>query len=108
MMTSTHPTSVRTTFVVDALKIVVAEDSSYSPILVESEFWHMMNQPNLLVGVSIEDEARLVYAISAHTEEVVRNPYHTKAPLSYARQRSPRFRSLSVVKVVKALKWNSV
>ena len=66
--------------VVDALKLVVSEDPSYSPLLIESEFWHMMNEPNLLIGVSIEDEARLVYAISAHTEEVVRNPYHTKHP----------------------------
>ena len=66
--------------VVDALKEIAKEDSSYAPLLIESEFWHMMNGPNLLVGVSIEDEARLVYAISAHTEEVVRNPYHTKHP----------------------------
>ena len=40
----------------------------------------MMEDPNLMIGLSEEDEALLVYALSAHTKEVERNPYHLNHP----------------------------
>jgi LmbE family N-acetylglucosaminyl deacetylase len=48
--------------------------------LVETEFWGQMESPNLLVEYSVPDVADLVAAISFHTGEVQRNPYHLRLP----------------------------
>ena len=64
---------------VDALTQI--EDKTWKPLVIETEFWHMMNKPNLMVGITKEDEAKLVYAISAHKGEVERNPYHLMHPI---------------------------
>lgn len=66
--------------VTDALQLAMNEDSKFSTDIFESEFWQMMDEPNLLIGLSEEDEALLVYALAAHTEEVQRNPYHINHP----------------------------
>ena len=66
--------------VIDALKELSKEDASYKTIVFESEFWGIMETPNLLIGITAADEARLIYSVSAHTGEVERNPYHIKHP----------------------------
>ncbi|MCM8531867.1 MAG: PIG-L family deacetylase [Lentisphaeraceae bacterium] len=66
--------------VMDAINQVQKSSPSWTPIIFETEFWHMMEQPNLLVAISDEDEAKLIYALSAHTGEVERNPYHVNHP----------------------------
>ncbi|MGO8787485.1 MAG: PIG-L deacetylase family protein [Terriglobia bacterium] len=45
---------------------------------VETEFWHQNPLPNLMVGVSPEDEAILIMATAEHGDEVRRNPYHLR------------------------------
>ena len=64
----------------DALKAASDEDPSFRAIVIETEFWQMMDNPNLMVGLTHEDEAELIFALSAHTEEVERNPYHINHP----------------------------
>jgi LmbE family N-acetylglucosaminyl deacetylase len=49
-------------------------------LLVQTEFWRPMKQPNLMVELSAEDLAALVEALSLHTGEVARNPYHLMLP----------------------------
>jgi LmbE family N-acetylglucosaminyl deacetylase len=66
--------------VVDAIQSIISTDASFKISIIETEFWHMMEKPNLMIGLSEEDEALLVYALSAHTEEVERNPYHINHP----------------------------
>jgi len=46
----------------------------------ETEFWHQNPIPNLMVGVSPEDEAILIMATAEHGGEVRRNPYHLRHP----------------------------
>ena len=66
--------------VMDAIKKVQINTPSWQPVIFETEFWHMMEKPNLMVAVSEEDEAKLIFALSAHTGEVERNPYHVNHP----------------------------
>lgn len=49
-------------------------------LLVESEFWHPLAAPNLMVGISPADAAALITALSCHQGEVQRNPYHLRQP----------------------------
>jgi LmbE family N-acetylglucosaminyl deacetylase len=48
--------------------------------LFETEFWHPNSRPNLMVGVSPDDEAILIMATAEHGGEVRRNPYHLRHP----------------------------
>lgn len=48
--------------------------------LVETEFWHPMENPNILIESSPEDVAELVTALSFHLGEIERNPYHLALP----------------------------
>lgn len=65
---------------VDALALVAKINPSWQPWVVETEFWHMLEFPNLFLGVKPEDEALLLYALSAHRGELERNPYHIYHP----------------------------
>jgi len=49
-------------------------------LLVQTEFWRPMKQPNLMVELSVENVTALVEALSLHTGEVARNPYHLMLP----------------------------
>lgn len=63
--------------VMDALKTLPANFQCH---LVETEFWGQMTSPNLLVESGVEDVADLLAALSFHTGEVRRNPYHLRLP----------------------------
>ena len=66
--------------VVDALGDYL-ERTGRGPLpLFETEFWHQNSRPNLMVGVSPEDEATLIMATAEHGGEVRRNPYHLRHP----------------------------
>ena len=75
--------------VMDALKMLDLEAGRPRPatsspqeplILVETEFWSPMAEPNLMVEISPRDLADLVAALSCHAGEVRRNPYHLRLP----------------------------
>ena len=66
--------------VMDALEAASNEVPEIKTVVLESEFWQMMDKPNLMIGLSHDDEAQLIYALSAHTGEVERNPYHINHP----------------------------
>ena len=71
-----HPTHVGTHFLVmDAL---AALPRNFSCFVVETEFWGAMETPNLMVESSERDVADLVTALSCHSGEVRRNPYHLR------------------------------
>ncbi len=52
----------------------------FSCLVVETEFWGAMDDPNLMVEADAQTVADLVAATSLHTEEVARNPYHLLLP----------------------------
>ena len=64
----------------DALAVVQKESPDWTPIVFQTEFWHAMETPNLMVGITPEDEAVMIFALAAHTGEVERNPYHVTHP----------------------------
>lgn len=47
---------------------------------VETEYWRPMAAPNLLVGLTSVDLARLLAALACHRGEIARNPYHLTQP----------------------------
>ncbi len=51
-----------------------------TPAIYLTEFWHPMENPNLLVEVPPTDLACLIEALACHTGEVARNPYHRTLP----------------------------
>jgi LmbE family N-acetylglucosaminyl deacetylase len=62
---------------VDAL---AATGEPSNPLVVETEFWGAMTDPNLMVESSVEDVAALAAATAFHVGEVERNPYHLRLP----------------------------
>lgn len=71
-------THIGTHFLVtDALKTL---PSSFETILVETEFWGAIYNPNLMVELAAADLADLLAALSFHVGEVQRNPYHLSLP----------------------------
>ncbi len=63
--------------VMDALKEMPDDFSCH---IVETEFWGAMENPNLMVEGDAQSVADLVAALSLHTGEVARNPYHLLLP----------------------------
>jgi N-acetylglucosamine malate deacetylase 1 len=49
-------------------------------LLLETEYWHPMEKPNLMVGITSPDVAALIMAVAEHGGEVRRNPYHLRHP----------------------------
>lgn len=73
-----NSTHVGTHFLIkDALKIL---PSSFTPVLIETEFWGQMPSPNVMIELSAEDVADLLAALSFHAGELQRNPYHLRMP----------------------------
>ena len=69
-----NKTHIGTAYLVkDALKLAA---SSWNGIVIETELWQAMETPNLLSEISPEILAAMMGALSCHTKEVERNPYH--------------------------------
>jgi LmbE family N-acetylglucosaminyl deacetylase len=49
-------------------------------LLLETEYWHPMEKPNLMVGITSANVAILIMAVAEHGGEVRRNPYHLRHP----------------------------
>ena len=52
----------------------------FTCLVVETQFWGAMDDPNLLVEGDTQNVADLVAATSLHVGEVARNPYHLLLP----------------------------
>lgn len=64
----------------EALEAYVKKSGRAPVPLFETEFWHQMFAPNLMVGVSAETVATQLMATAEHGGEVSRNPYHLRFP----------------------------
>jgi LmbE family N-acetylglucosaminyl deacetylase len=49
-------------------------------LLAETEYWHPLSDPNLLLGLAPATIARLITALLCHQGEIGRNPYHLSLP----------------------------
>ncbi|MFA7158256.1 MAG: PIG-L family deacetylase [Kiritimatiellia bacterium] len=78
-----HENDMNTTHMGTALLVADALRSlpeSFCCWVCATEFWAPMNDPNLMVEISVADLADLVAALSFHVGEVKRNPYHLRLP----------------------------
>jgi len=66
--------------VTEALDVHLTRRSETSVVFVETEFWHEMAEPNLMVAVSPELTAVQLVAAAEHGGEMTRNPYHLLHP----------------------------
>jgi LmbE family N-acetylglucosaminyl deacetylase len=73
-----NTTHVGTFFLVSDALLKMPE--SFCCWVCATEFWAPMNDPNLMVEISVADLADLVAALSFHVGEVSRNPYHLRLP----------------------------
>jgi LmbE family N-acetylglucosaminyl deacetylase len=76
-----HPTHIGTHhLVLDALRSHMGVWCKPSVMLIETEYWRELRNPNLMVGLSPDMEAILVMATAEHGGEIARNPYHISHP----------------------------
>ncbi len=66
--------------VVEALANHIEQQNRGPILLIETEFWHQIERPNLMLGLTPELVARQMVAIGEHGEEMARNPYHLLHP----------------------------
>lgn len=75
-----HPTHMAVHHLSMAAARQHSRSTNRSLLLAETEFWHPMKNPNLLLGLSPEIIARIIAALVCHQGEVSRNPYHLSLP----------------------------
>ena len=63
-----------------ALNQFLAQGGHRAVLWVQTEFWHPMLFPNLLIPYSREQVIRMGEALLQHAQEVARNPYHLRLP----------------------------
>ncbi|MBU0730632.1 MAG: PIG-L family deacetylase [Proteobacteria bacterium] len=74
-----HKTHIATNQLVrDALMAHTA--SGKQILVVETEFWHPLYEPNLLVEAAPENVARMCAALACHETEMQRHPFHLFLP----------------------------
>lgn len=73
-----HPTHCGTGLLVAEALQKMPHD--FSCILAETEYWHPMESPNLMVELDERTVGDLVTALSFHKGEVSRNPFHLTFP----------------------------
>jgi LmbE family N-acetylglucosaminyl deacetylase len=75
-----HPAHCATNQLLTAALTLASRQQAQPLRAVETEYWRPMARPNLLVGVSPGDVARLIAAVACHQGEIERNPYHLTLP----------------------------
>jgi N-acetylglucosamine malate deacetylase 1 len=66
--------------VTEALDAHLSGRGDASVVFIETEFWHEMAEPNLMVAVAPELAAIQLVAAAEHGGEMMRNPYHLLHP----------------------------
>jgi LmbE family N-acetylglucosaminyl deacetylase len=66
--------------VMDTLRKYLTPTKRPPVMLAETEFWHPMNGPNLMLGIAPEVAATQLAAACEHGGEMLRNPYHLLHP----------------------------
>lgn len=64
----------------DALDEYLSRNSRARVLVIETEFWHEMADPNLMVGITAEQAAIQMTAATEHGGEMSRMPYHLLHP----------------------------
>jgi hypothetical protein len=63
--------------VLDAL---AKQSPDFSCSLIQTEYWHPIEEPNLMIGIGENDAATLLSALACHEGENARNPFDARFP----------------------------
>ncbi|HTV54989.1 MAG TPA: PIG-L family deacetylase [Terriglobia bacterium] len=66
--------------VADALAEHLERTKREPALFIETEFWHQIERPNLMLGIAPELVAAQLVAVAEHGREMARNPYHLLHP----------------------------
>ena len=66
--------------VMDALHVHLSRRPEANLVVIETEYWHQLAEPNLMVGVTPEITALQITAAAEHGGEMARAPYHLLHP----------------------------
>ena len=73
-----NPTHIGTHWLgMDAL---AKQSADFVCTVVQTEYWHPIENPNLMIGISEQDTAKLLEAVACHAGEVARNPFDARLP----------------------------
>lgn len=76
-----NPTHIASHYLlIDAIAWIHQRGENLHAHLFETEFWHMMENPNLMVCLPEHDVVQLIEALAQHKGEIARNPYHLRLP----------------------------
>jgi LmbE family N-acetylglucosaminyl deacetylase len=75
-----HPTHIRCSKLTQRAIRRHVNERQAPLILLESEYWHPLRDPNLRVSLSVADVTRMGEGLLKHAGEVARNPYHLSLP----------------------------
>lgn len=75
-----HPTHIAVHHLAMAAVIRHSTKNCRKLLIAETEFWHPLSTPNLLLGLRPEEVATLIAAITCHHGEITRHPYHLRLP----------------------------
>ena len=75
-----HPAHVATSLLTAEALTHFTSRQRQAVTAIETEYWRPMAKPNLLIGVTMEDLALLLAAVTCHRGEIIRNPYHLTLP----------------------------
>jgi LmbE family N-acetylglucosaminyl deacetylase len=62
------------------LAALVKQADGFSCALAETEYWQPNAEPNLMVGIDVNDAAALLTALACHAGENARNPFDARFP----------------------------
>ncbi len=89
-----HPTHIFTHYLIlEALKLYCRKQKR-KVLAIETGFWQPIKNPNLLLGLSTQEVAKLITALTCHHGEIARNPYHLMLP-AYFMDKAVRVAELS-------------
>ncbi len=75
-----HPTHMKCSEIVDSSARLWAKTNGRTLHLLETEYWQAMENPNLMIPLSLKEVAQMGSALMEHRGEVSRNPYHLTLP----------------------------
>lgn len=75
-----HPTHIGTHFLTLAAALKYSRESGATVLVAETGYWQPQPAPNLLIGATVAQVARLVTALAEHRGEMTRYPYHRALP----------------------------
>jgi LmbE family N-acetylglucosaminyl deacetylase len=75
-----HPAHIRVHHLALSAARRYSEMKRRTVLIAETEFWHPMARPNLMLGLTPDMVARLMASLICHRSQMVRNPLHLRLP----------------------------